>query len=226
MSEAFNLSDQVNGGVLPQSRESLAMKGFYEVTCLEPVESHREAYLKAFAKTQQIEQFGFVRRLLNRRAGKRARALMAATPKQERWRAEIRNIVPTVGANLTLDTILAGSSYTAAWYMFLVSATGYTSAPVLGDTMASHSGWTEDTNYAASARPTAAFAAASGGTKSLSAPLAFTMNASTTIKGCGLASSSVKGGTSGTLLSAGLFTGGDQPVTSGNILSVSYQATM
>ena len=52
------------------------------------------------------------------------------------------------------------------------------------------------------------------------------MNASTTIKGCFLVSNSTKGGTTGTLYSAGLFTGGDQPVVSGNTLTVSYTASV
>lgn len=140
------------------------------------------------------------------------------------WREKFKNLVTTAGKNNALDNQLAGSSYTATWYMGLISNTSY-SAISAADTMASHAGWTESQNYSQTARPTTAWNAASGGSKSLSAALTFTMNATDTIKGCFLASVSTKGGTTGVLYSAGLFTGGDQPVVSGNTLSVSYTAS-
>jgi hypothetical protein len=226
MNDNFTLSDSSNGSVGNTLVESFALRGYYEVVCMEPVPAHADAYLKAFATVQEIEQLGRIRRALRHRSLRAARLVMAATPMRERWRDDIRNLVPTVGKNFTLDTLLSGSSYTAAWYLGLISATGYSSAPALGDTMASHSGWAEDQNYTSSTRPTMAFASASAGAKSLTTPQAFTMNATTTIKGSFVSSSSIKGGTTGTLLSAGLFTGGDQAVSSGNILNVSYQATM
>jgi hypothetical protein len=142
------------------------------------------------------------------------------------WEDRIENLVTTVGKNAMLDNHLSGSAYTAAWYMGLMSLTSYTTGPAAGDTMASHGGWAEDQNYSQGARPTSAWSAASAGAKALSAALVFTMNATTTIKGCFLNSIATKGGTTGTLFSAGLFTGGDQPVVSGNTLSVSYSASV
>lgn len=143
-----------------------------------------------------------------------------------KWRDDIENLVTTAGKNDALDKYLAGSSYTAAWYLGLISATSYTTGPVVGDTMSSHGGWTEDQNYSQAARPTAAFAAASGGSKALSSALTFSINATTTIKGCFLTTISTKGGTTGTLYSAGTFTGGDKAVASGDTLSVSYSASL
>lgn len=140
------------------------------------------------------------------------------------WTQEFPNLVVTAGKNHALDTEMAGSSYTATWYMGLISSASY-SAIAAADTMASHAGWTEGTGYSQGARPTTAWNAASAGSKALSAALTFTMNATDTIKGCFLASVSTKGGTTGTLFSAGLFTGGDQPVVSGNSLAVSYQVS-
>ena len=92
--------------------------------------------------------------------------------------------------------------------------------------MASHAGWAEDQNYSQGARPTASFAAAASGSKALSSAAVFTMNAGTTIKGCFLTSISTKGGTTGTLYSAGLFTGGDKVMQSGDTLNVSYTASL
>lgn len=142
------------------------------------------------------------------------------------WEDTFDNLVTTVGGNNMLDNHLSGSAYTAAWYMGLIGATDYTTGPAAGDTMAVHGGWVEDQNYTQGARPTAAWNAAASKSKSLSAGLVFTMNAATTIKGCFLNSISTKGGTAGTLFSAGLFTGGDQPVVSGNTLTVSYTASV
>ena len=142
------------------------------------------------------------------------------------WRDTFKNLVTTVGGNFILDTTLSGSAYTAAWYMGLISSASYTTGPAAGDTMASHGGWTESVAYSNAARPTTAWSSASGRTKSLSAGLVFTINATDTIKGCFMNTVATKSGTTGTLLSAGLFTGGDQPVVSGNSLTVSYSLSV
>ena len=142
------------------------------------------------------------------------------------WTDTIENIITTAGKNDMLEHELAGSGYTAAWYMGLISNVSYTSVPVVADTMASHATWTESQNYSQGSRPTTAWNAAAGGSKALSAALVFTINATDTIKGCFLCSIATKGGTTGTLFSAGLFTGGDQPVVATNTLNVSYTATL
>lgn len=143
-----------------------------------------------------------------------------------KWAEDITNLVVTVGLNKMLDEALAGSTYTAAWYVGLISSTGYTTGPAAGDTMASHGGWQEDTTYSEGARPTATWSAASGGSKAFSAAKDFSINGTTTIKGCFLCSDATKSGTSGVLYSAGLFTGGDKAVGDGDTLSVSYTATL
>lgn len=143
-----------------------------------------------------------------------------------KWEDYVDNLVTTVGKNDALDKHLAGSAYTAAWYIGLISATSYTTGPAVGDTMASHGGWAEDQQYSQASRPTTAWNAASGGSKALSSALSFSINATTTIKGCFLVSNSTKGGTTGILYSAGLFTGGDKAVANGDTLNVSYTANL
>jgi len=143
-----------------------------------------------------------------------------------KWSDAIENLVTTVGKNDALDKYLAGSAYTATWYMGLISLTGYTAPPAITNTAASHTGWSEDSNYSQAARPTAAFSAASAGSKALSTALQFSINADTTIKGCFLISISTKGGATGILYSAGLFTGGDKAVSNGDTLNVSYTASL
>ena len=146
------------------------------------------------------------------------------------WTDEFPNTVATVGKNLALDTFLAGSAYTVTGpYMGLISSVSY-SAISAADTMASHAGWLEAGNANAptytAPRKTAAWSAASAGAKALSAALAFTFTGSGTVKGAfmvyGTGAVSTIDNTAGTLLSAGLFSGGDRAVVSTDVINVSY----
>lgn len=152
-----------------------------------------------------------------------------------KWTDTIENVVATVGKNLALDTFLAGSAYTVTGpFMGLISSVSYTTGPAAGDTMTSHSGWTEAgaTNAPtySGTRKTCAWSAASGGAKALSAALSFSITGSGTVKGCfiayGTGAVNTIDSTAGTLLSAGLFTGGDKVVGSGDTLNVSYSLSM
>ena len=142
---------------------------------------------------------------------------------------EAPNLVVTVGKNFLLDNGLAGAAYTAAFFLGLVSLVSY-STIVAADTMASHAGWTEAgaTNaptYSQATRPAAAWSAAAAGSKALSASLTFSITSAGTVKGCFLTTVSTKDGTTGTLYSAGLFTGGDRIVANLDTLNVSYTAS-
>jgi hypothetical protein len=145
-----------------------------------------------------------------------------------KWEDTFDNVVTTVGGNDMLDKYLAGSAYTAAFYLGLISSVGYTGAPVIGDTAASHATWTEagatnNPTYSQGARPTAAWSAASAKSKALSSALAYTITgAGGTIKGSFLSTVATKDSTTGVLFSAGLFSGGDKVVTAGDTVSVSY----
>lgn len=147
----------------------------------------------------------------------------------ELWRDKAYNLVTTQGKNEILNQSLAGSAFTAAWYMGLVSSASF-SAYSAADTAASHAGWLEAgaTNAPtySGARKTTAWSAASGGVKSLSAGLVFTFTGSGTVKGAFLQSASAVDSTTGVLLSVGNFTGGDQPVVSTNTLTVTYSLTL
>lgn len=146
------------------------------------------------------------------------------------WRDRAINTVATVGKNLALDTFLAGSSYTVVGpYMGLISSVSW-SATNAADTMSSHAGWTEAGNANAptysGTRKTAAWSAASAGSKALSSALAFTFTGSGTIKGCflvyGTGAVNTIDNTSGTLMSAGVFSGGDKSVINTDVVNVSY----
>lgn len=152
------------------------------------------------------------------------------------WELEYDNLVTDVGAKDMLDKYLAGSGYTGTFYLGLISSVSY-SAVAYTDTMSSHSGWTEAGSanaptYSQSARPTAAWSAAGGTSgsgnrsKALSSSATFSFTGSGTVKGSFLSTSSTKDGTSGTLFSAGTFSGGDQVVSPGGTLQVSYTLSL
>lgn len=107
------------------------------------------------------------------------------------------------------------------------------SATRINDTMASHSLWTEAGSANAptfAARIAPSFGTAASGSISTSSAVSFTMTSAGTLEGAfivyGPSASSTIGSTAGTLLSAGAFTGGAQPVNSGNIVQVSYSLSL
>lgn len=143
---------------------------------------------------------------------------------QVKWSENIENIVVTVGKTDLLDNYFAGSSYTAAWYMGLVDGAS-TPTYAVGDTMSSHSGWVESTAYSNSTRPTVSWNAASAGSKA-STSTSFNINATATIIGAFMVTNSTKGGTTGTLYSAGSFSAGSRSVLSGDTLNITYTASV
>ena len=148
------------------------------------------------------------------------------------WSEEFDNLITTVGKNFLLDSALAGSSYTAADFMGLISSASF-SAVAAGDTMSSHAGWLEagTTNAPtySGTRNTCAWSAASAGVKALSAGLVFTFTGSGTVQGAfivaGAGAVNTIMSTAGILYSAGTL-GTPQPVISTNTLTLSYSTTL
>jgi hypothetical protein len=145
-----------------------------------------------------------------------------------KWEDTFKNVVTTVGANLALDTVLAGSAYTAAVVMGLKG----TGVAVIGDTQASHAPWLEvglaNAPAYSGSRKTPAWSAASAKSKATSAALSFTFTSGGTVAGCfiNLAGSATIDNTTGTLYSAGDFSGGSKTVASTDVLNVTYTASM
>ena len=141
-----------------------------------------------------------------------------------KWSEAIKNLVVTVGKNSMLDEYFAGTTYSAAWYLGLVdgaSSPTYNAA----DTMASHAGWSEFTSYSESTRPAPTWSAASSGSKATTAT-SFSINGSGTVAGAFMTTDDTISGTSGTLYSAGNFSGGSRTVANGDTLNVTYTATL
>lgn len=149
------------------------------------------------------------------------------------WEQTIDNVVCTLGKNLMLQTALTGSGYTVTGpYMGLISSVGW-SATAASDTIGTHPGWTEagSTNAPTfAARIAPSFGTATGGAISTSTPVSFTMTGNGTLEGAfivyGSGASATLMNTGGVLLSAGAFTGGAQPVNSGNVVQVTYSLSL
>ena len=147
-----------------------------------------------------------------------------------KWEASAPNLVVNEGLQDMNAKYFTGSAYTAAWYLGLYGA-GASNTPAAGDTMSSHAGWTEVTDYSQATRPACTFgtpttANPSVATKSAS-PATFSINGTTVVGGAFLTSDNTKGGSTGVLYSAADFSApGDRSVVSGDTLSVTYTLSL
>jgi hypothetical protein len=147
-----------------------------------------------------------------------------------KWTAQSHNLVVNVGLKAMNEEFFTGSNYTAAWYLGLYGAAS-SNDPAAGDTMASHSGWTEVTDYSQSTRPACTFGTATTADPSVinnsGSVAVFSINGTTVVGGAFLTSDNTKGGTSGTLFSAADFQApGDRSVVSGDTLNVTYEFSL
>jgi hypothetical protein len=147
-----------------------------------------------------------------------------------KWEDEAPNLVVNEGLQDMNAKYFTGSSYTAAWYIGLYGA-GASNSPAAGNTMASHSSWTEVTAYSQATRPACTFGTPTTANPSVAtnsaSPATFSINATTTVGGAFLTSNNTKGGTTGILYSAADFSSpGDRAVVSGDTLSVTYTLSL
>lgn len=135
---------------------------------------------------------------------------------QEKWREVAHNLVTNVGLNHILDTVFHGGTQITTWYVGLKN-TGTVAA---ADTLASHAGWTENTNYTGDRKEYVEAAAGSQSITNSANKASFSINAdSQTIAGAFLTSAAT--GTSGTLFSAADFAS-PKSADSGDTLEVTY----
>lgn len=121
-----------------------------------------------------------------------------------KWTEVVHNIIPTEAQNYFITAAVTGGTRYSTWYIGIYE-NNY--APVAGDTMATFAASAaEVTTYDESVRQTfVPGAVASGLITNYDSPAEFTLNAAKTVRGGFIASSSTKGGTTGLLLSAALF---------------------
>lgn len=133
-----------------------------------------------------------------------------------KWREEFHNLVVTAGLNKLLDAAFKTGLASPAWYVGLKGA----GSIAAGDTMASHAGWSEITDYSEANRQTLTLGSISAGSVDNSASKAvFSVNGTATVAGAFSVDSNTKGGTSGTLYGVGDFATA-RSVISGDTLSV------
>lgn len=143
------------------------------------------------------------------------------------WDDEYDNLVTTAGKNKYLDATLKTGLASPAWYVFLVTGPGSGNTYAAADTMASHSGWSENATYSQATRP--AFtpgSIASGSVDNSGSVAVFSINGSATLGGAGVVDVSTKSGSTGTLLGVGSFTGGDRSVINGDTINVTVTCTI
>lgn len=143
---------------------------------------------------------------------------------QVKWTDQFHNLVVNQGLANMNGAYLAGGAQTTTWYLGLITGPGSGTTFAAADTLASHGGWTENTDYTPSGRKSVTFGSATTANPSVisnsASPTSFSMNGTATIAGAFLCSAS--SGTSGILFSEGDFTGGDKSVASGDTLNVTY----
>jgi hypothetical protein len=141
-----------------------------------------------------------------------------------KWEDTFHNLVVNEGLQDLNDKYFKGVTYSAAWYLGLVEGPGSGTTYNAGDTLATHAGWTEFTNYSGN-RKSVTFGSPSLADPSVisntASPSSFVITApGGTVAGAFL--TNVATGTSGILFSEGDFTGGDKIVASGDTVNVTY----
>lgn len=143
-----------------------------------------------------------------------------------KWEDKAKNLVVNVGLQDMNTKYFKGSTYTAAWYLGLVTGPGPSSFAA-ADTLASKS-WTEFTNYTGD-RKAVTFGTATTADPSVidndASQASFSITGTATVAGAFLAS--VDTGTSGVLFSEADFeTPGDRAVVNGDTLNVKYEFSL
>lgn len=145
-----------------------------------------------------------------------------------KWEEKSHNLVVNEGLKDMNDKYFSGAAYTATWFIGLVTGPGSGTTFAAADTLASHAGWTEYTDYSGN-RGAITFGAATLADPSVitnSVAVQFNITgAGGTVAGAFLAS--VATGTSGILFSESDFQApGDRAVVSGDVLNVTYQFSL
>ena len=140
-----------------------------------------------------------------------------------RWEDWTENLVVDVGLNEFLQRIWKSSTFTASDFVGLTDGTPTIAA---ADTMAVQAGWAEVVPYSNATRP--AFTPGTVATQSVdnsASKATFNINATATVGGCFAADDNTKSGTSGILLGAAAFSGGDKAVANLDTLNVTLTST-
>jgi len=134
-----------------------------------------------------------------------------------KWEEEKKNLIVTEGLNHILDVTFHADTQVTTWYIGLKGS----GTPAAGDTMASHSSWSEITDYSGD-RKEWTEGAASSGSMTNSSSVDFSITGTATIAGAFLNTAST--GTAGTLYGVVDFSSA-RSVISGDTLQVTVTVT-
>jgi hypothetical protein len=134
----------------------------------------------------------------------------------------LKNLVPTVSLNYQNDVMTGNTSFGGIPACGLIGGSPSFSP---SDTMASHAGWTEITNYDEAARPAWDALASSGGVTTSDTPAEFTMDGDTDVAGAFLCTDNTKGGTTGILFAEAAADGAPITVPDNEVAQLTYTYT-
>ena len=183
---------------------------------------------KELAKSTDTVTAGMIagtRPFAKARAGGVYRVECVGADGKVKWVEEAHNLVVNEGLQNMVAAYLDAATQTTTWYVGLITGPGSGTTIAAGDTLVTHGGWTEFTNYTGN-RKTATFGTATTADPSVidnsASPASFAITgAGGTVAGAFLAS--VATGTSGILFSASDFQSpGDRVVVNGDTLNVTY----
>jgi hypothetical protein len=142
-----------------------------------------------------------------------------------KWEESMHNLVVNTGLQYMNTQFFTGSNYTTALYLGLITGPGASNTYAAADTLASHAGWTEFSNYSG-ARKAVTFGSATTAAPSVistsGAPSSFSITSTGGVV-AGAFLTTVDSGTSGILFSEANFQSpGDRSVVSGDTLNVTY----
>ncbi len=128
----------------------------------------------------------------------------------ERWfkgklvkRYKFRNTITIDGKNHIFNSTFVDATQITVWYVGLISAASFNNV-LAGNTMDSHAGWLECTDYDEATRRAWTPVASTNAIVQSGAATVFTMNVTQTLKGLFITSGSAKNGTAGVLWAAAL----------------------
>lgn len=142
-----------------------------------------------------------------------------------KWVDDVHNRVVNATLNHILDVAWNNGTSKTAWYVGLTDGTPTVAA---ADTMASHAGWGEVTNYTEGVRQTLVLPVGEPTGESVdnsASKAVFSINATVTIGGGFITDNSTKGGATGLLGGGDAFTGGDKGADNGDTLNVTATLT-
>jgi len=141
-----------------------------------------------------------------------------------KWEDIIRNTITAEGINYILDAGFHSGTPIAetSWFIGVIS----TSSPTIldGDTMASHSGWTEQQSYDEATRTAWGHGPPASKVVTNASPVIYTGSSGGPypFNGLFLTSDNTKGGTTGTLWGGGGFSQGNKNLDEGEKINITY----